>query len=222
MADREEKAVKWTLVFSFVLLFAFAVVLLLRSAPTKQTLNQERADQELIEAVIKTAPSQGPANASVVLVEYADFQCPACKTLEPILDRITQEQPQIRRVWINTINRTDHPEAENAAVAGQCAHQQGKFWEYRKGLFENQDQLSATVYNQLAQSLKLSTPAFQACLADSATRTTVRTHDQFARRSNVEATPYLMVNNTVITDQFTYENITRAIAAETARLTTQP
>jgi protein-disulfide isomerase len=155
------------------------------------------------------------------MVEFSDFQCPYCKAMEPLLDRAAAEYPQIRRVWIHTMNRVQHPQAEQAAIAAQCAHEQGKFWEYRSQLFANQDTLSTTTYNQVAQSLGLSTQTFQSCLADPQTRDTVNSHDQFARRTNVEATPHVMVNGTALTGQFTYEALKNAIDQELNRATQQ-
>lgn len=219
MASREERAVKWTLTLSFLVLFIFAVVLVIRNKPSGAVIDQQREDQQLLDTILQTAPTKGPADATVAMVEFSDFQCPYCKTVEPLLDRAATEYAQIRRVWVHAMNRAEHPEAQNAATAAQCAHEQGKFWEYRSQLFANQDTLSTTTYNQIAQSLGLSTNVFQACLANPATQTIVNSHDQFARRTNVVATPHVMVNNTPLTGLFSYEDLKSAIDRELTRVT---
>lgn len=221
MASREEKAVKWTLAVAFVMLLSFAVVLVLRDQPSEEVIDQQRQDEALLDLIVRTAPALGNPQADVVLVEFSDFQCPYCKTLEPAIDQVTKDYPNIRRVWIHAINRTEHPESEGAAAAAQCAHEQGKFWEYRSQLFAKQDQLSTALYNQIAQSLSLSLTSFQACLANTETLTTVRAHDQFARRSNVQATPHVTVNNTPLSGDLTYAQIKNTIDQELTKSAVQ-
>ncbi len=221
MASREEKAVKWTLAAAFIMLLSFAVVLVLRGRPSKEVVDQQKQDEALLDLIVRTAPALGNATAEVVLVQFSDFQCPYCKTLEPAIDQISKDYPHIRRIWIHAINRTEHPESESAAAAAQCAHEQGKFWEYRTQLFAKQDQLSTALYNQIAQSLALSLPSFQSCLANAETLTTVRAHDQFARRSNVQATPHITVNNTPLSGDLTYAQIKTAIEQELIKTATK-
>lgn len=223
MASAEEKAVKWTLFAAFMLLAVLSVVLVRRSLPSENEQQQAAADQSLISTVERTAPTMGTSDTpQVVLVEFTDLQCPSCKAVEPLLDRAVTEYRTLRRVWVHTINRTDHPESENAAVAAQCAHQQGKFWEYSKQLFNNQNDLSTILYNRTAQNLGLNMNTFTACLSSTEVRDTVRAHDQFARRSDVVSTPHVLVNNIVLTGEFTYDDLKRAIDQELARAAQQP
>lgn len=223
MASPEEKAVKWTLLAAFLLIASLSVVLVRRSLPSEEEQQQEQQDQTLIATVEQTAPTMGTADTpQVVLVEFTDLQCPSCKAVEPLLDQAVTQYKTLRRVWVHTINRAEHPESENAAVASQCAHQQGKFWEYTKQLFNNQGDLSTLLYNRTAQNLGLNIPAFQTCLSSTEVRDIVRAHDQFARRSDVTATPYVLVNGIVLTGEFSYEDLKRAIDQELSRAAQQP
>lgn len=86
------------------------------------------------------APIRGNANAKVQLVEFGDFQCPACKAMEPAVADILKNYPndvvlQYRYFPLTQI----HKNALNAAVAAEIAKQNGQFWQMHDSLFANQD-----------------------------------------------------------------------------------
>lgn len=214
MATNEEKAVRYTIYLGGVLLVVFAIFLFVnRPQETvrvgKQTTSEDRS---LIQTVLDTAPQQGVEDGAVLLVEFGDFQCPFCQQVAPILDDImTKYNDTVRRVWVHIPNTEIHDQANSAAIASQCAHQQGKFWEFHDGLFEQQENLSSLLYLQLANDLQLDQELFETCLTDETVADLVRTHSQFARRSGVDATPYISVNNTVISGVFTFEQVDQLI-----------
>lgn len=87
-----------------------------------------------------SARSLGPSEARVVLVEYSDFQCPACAQFSPYLKEILQEHgTQIRLEYRHYPLINTHPYAIPAAIAAEAAGVQGKFWEMHDKLFENQN-----------------------------------------------------------------------------------
>lgn len=213
MSRPEEKALRITLLAAFVLVAIFAFTLYQRRPVDETAVQQAQRDQTLLETVQNSAPTIGPANAPVTIAEFSDFQCPYCKNVSPLMDRAMQEYPdKVRRVWIYVTNPS-HAQSESAAVAASCAAKQGYFWQYHDRLFELQDNLGPATYNQIAQSLDLDTKAFQACIADRATVETVRSHTQFAQRAGVTATPYVTVNSTAFTSEFTWEDLKTAIEA---------
>jgi protein-disulfide isomerase len=126
-------------------------------------------------------PAKGPADARVTIIEYSDFECPYCARFAQ------QTLPQIEANYADRVlfvfrnyplPETMHPYAEKAAEAGECANDQGKFWEYHDMLFENQPQLASLVQSnaangvgqvveqlkQYAASLDLDTTRFNRCL----------------------------------------------------------
>jgi len=83
---------------------------------------------------------RGPADASVTIVEYGDFQCPYCGQAEPaVRDLLTDAD--IRYVWRNLPLIDVHPQAQLAAETAEAAAAQGKFWEMHDKLLANQDNL---------------------------------------------------------------------------------
>ncbi len=88
------------------------------------------------------APSKGAPDAPVVVIEYADFQCPFCgqfarDTLPAIVKQYV-ETGKVRLVFKNMPLQEIHPNALMAAEAAQCAGEQGKFWEVHDSLFADQ------------------------------------------------------------------------------------
>lgn len=92
------------------------------------------------EGVILTAHTKGTPSAPVKLIEYSDFECPACKTFQPYVeDILNQFGDSIYFEYRHFPLLQVHPYAEAAAVAAEAAGQQGKFFEYSQLLFQNQD-----------------------------------------------------------------------------------
>ena len=82
---------------------------------------------------------QGPANASVTLVEYGDYECPYCRAAVAIVEELQQVLPDdLRFVFRHFPLENIHPHARRAAEAAEAAASQGKFFEMHAALFEHQ------------------------------------------------------------------------------------
>src|SRR6478672_8327227 len=87
-------------------------------------------------------PSRGPANAKVTLVEFVDYQCPYCGALErDTMPQIVKNYGDRIRIVSRQFPLSIHPYAMGAALAMECAYQQGKFWPLHDRLFHNQTAL---------------------------------------------------------------------------------
>ena len=81
----------------------------------------------------------GGADAYITLIEYSDFQCPACASVAPMLQQLAAAYPNdVRLVYRHFPLVSIHPNAQKAAEAAEAAGAQGKFWEYHDMLFANQ------------------------------------------------------------------------------------
>ena len=86
---------------------------------------------------------KGNAESGLVLIEYSDFQCPACKAAEPAVSGLNDTfGEQVAVAYRNFPLRSIHPNAQIGAQAAEAAAIQGKFWEMHDLLFENQDEWS--------------------------------------------------------------------------------
>lgn len=85
------------------------------------------------------APMRGDKNAKVTIVEFSDFQCPYCKQVFPVIQKLMKDYNGKIKLYYKQFPLTSiHPNAYRAAEASECAAEQGKFWEYHDYLFTNQ------------------------------------------------------------------------------------
>lgn len=140
------------------------------------------------------SPAKGPAGAPVLVVEFADFECPACGAARPLLDEMYKRYEGQMRFVFKNFPLTIHQYAEKAARAGVAAHRQNKFWEMHAVLFDNQQHLEQPNVELLAKSIGLDMPRF---LSD---RDSEKTADFVARdrkqgeRLELASTPSIYIN----------------------------
>ena len=108
---------------------------------------------------LKDAAVRGPADAPVMLVEYADYECPYCQMVQPTLDKVLSEYKGKVALVFKDVPLSVHANAEKAAEAARCAESQGKFLEYHDLLFSSR-LLEPARLKENARTLKLDTDAF--------------------------------------------------------------
>ena len=145
---------------------------------------------------ISNDPRRGGAEAVVTIVEFSDFQCPHCKTFHeqifPALQSLYGDQ--VRWVFVNRFFPSGHPHAEKAAIGGECAAKQGKFWEYADYIFANQERLGDEVVADAASDIGLDEATYGQCLSARETASEVAADQAEAARIGVSGTPYFLVN----------------------------
>ncbi len=142
----------------------------------------------------------GPDDAKVKLIEFSDFQCPYCKMFQKTIDDIIKEYGNdVQLVFKNLPLDSIHPRARVAALAGQCANEQGKFMDYANKLFDNQKSWTKTKDNKLfityARQLGLDTNKFSQCLKDKKYKDAIDTTVSQAEKFGISGTPALFVND---------------------------
>jgi len=136
---------------------------------------------------------QGSPNAQVVLVEFADYQCPYCQKVHPDITKLKQEFGDKLSIAFKDFPLPMHPYAQKAAEAARCAGVQGKFWEYHDALF-NEKKLEVPQLKEQAAALHLDTAAFDKCL-DSGEQAAVVAKDYAeGKKLGITGTPSFFVN----------------------------
>src|SRR5215475_13600032 len=97
--------------------------------------------EKLHPPVSKRDHVQGPANAAMTLVEYGDYECPACGQAYWAIKEVQRALHGRMRFVFRNFPLTKHPHAEEAAEAAEAAALQDKFWEMHDVLYENQEAL---------------------------------------------------------------------------------
>ncbi|MEQ1758355.1 MAG: thioredoxin domain-containing protein [Vicinamibacterales bacterium] len=169
-------------------------------------------------AVSADDPADGPATAPVTLVEYSDFQCPFCQRVMPTLKQVREKYgDKVRVVWKDFPLTQIHPQAFGAAVAGNCAREQGKFWELHDRLFPNQQALQPEAIKQYAVDAGLDAAKFNACL--DSTKYQQRVQDAITEGTShgVSSTPTVFINGRVVSGAQPFEAFAAVIDEELAR-----
>ncbi len=138
---------------------------------------------------------KGNPESTVVLSEYADFQCPACRNAEASIDAIVGEfGSQIRFEFNHFPLKEIHRNAIAAGIASEAAGKQGKFWEMKDKLFDNQQDWAESsnaneMFKQYANELGLDAEAFATDLADPALKAKIDAGRRDGEGKNVNSTP---------------------------------
>ena len=163
-------------------------------------------------------PALGPANAAVTLVEFSDFQCPFCARVMPTLKRVKEAYgDRVRIVWKDFPLTSIHPQAFKAAEAGQCAREQGKFWDLHDRLFANQQALEPESLKKYAADAGLDAAKFNACLDTAKYGDRVQEQMGVGTSLGVGSTPTVFVNGRLISGAQPYEVFTSVIDEELQR-----
>lgn len=149
---------------------------------------------------LENSPSKGPANARVVVVEYADFQCPSCRQLHQTLRAMEPNYPDIRFVFKDFPLSQIHPWAMTAAIAGRCAYMQKPeaFWKLHDLIFDSQDIISPeNVWQKMldfAAQAGLDTEALRACIASPQAQEVILANVKEGQALKIANTPTVFVN----------------------------
>ncbi|MFH1695815.1 MAG: DsbA family protein [Candidatus Micrarchaeota archaeon] len=156
-------------------------------------------------------PFKGNPDAKIVVIEYSDFQCPACGSAYSYSkDAVNEFQDQIRFEFRH-FPLSNHPFAFKAAVAAEAANDQGKFWEYHDKLFENQDHLLRADLIKYAEELELDIEKFTATLDGNEKDALINSQIQQGNINKVSGTPTFFVNGKKVES---WNKLREAIQAE--------
>lgn len=140
------------------------------------------------------APTIGPQDAPVTIVEFSDFQCPYCVAAEPEIASLLKAYPHQVRFIFKEFPLEIHSQADLAAAAAIAAHQQGKFWVMHDAMFANHDDLSRKNILLLAKNNGLDLKKFEDDIDSTEVRETVVRDVQDGNRAGVEGTPTIFIN----------------------------
>lgn len=140
----------------------------------------------------------GAEHARVVVVEYADFECPICHAVEPGVKQLrATHRTDLLFIFRHFPLEVAHPHALVAAEAAEAAAAQGQFWPMHDLLLTDPNRLTRQHLDSYAEQLGLDMPRFNAELDDEIYRQRVREHQDGGRRSHLRATPGFYVNGAV-------------------------
>jgi len=142
---------------------------------------------------------KGDPNAPVTILEFSDYQCPYCRKFHnEVLPQIQEEyisKGKVRYIF-RDYPLSFHKQAVPAAVAANCAGEQGKYWEMNDFLFSNPGKLSTAKILPEAEGLGLDKAKFEACVNDDSKKAEVDADFKAGKNYGVRGTPSLFIGKT--------------------------
>ena len=189
--------------------------------PQQQNNNQPAAP---VNVSADDDPFIGNENAPVTVIEFSDFQCPICRKLwKDALPSIKKEYVDAGKVKFvyRDFPLSFHPGAMPAALAAECAKEQGKFWQMHDKIFEEQDkQGSGTVQftiddlKKWAAGIGLNASKFNQCLDSEKYKKEVEKDIADGSAAGVRGTPATFVNGKLVSGAQPFSAFKSAIDAE--------
>lgn len=168
-----------------------------RAAFVENLRNQAKIDVLLMppsaDFSIANAYTKGSQDAPVVLVEFADYECPYCQKVNPQLQQLKKEYGDKVALVYKDFPLPMHHSSEKAAEAARCAGEQGKFWEYHDVLFYSR-LLDVDALKEHARVLKLDSDKFDTCLDSGSQAAAVKQDLDEAKSLGLTGTPSFFVN----------------------------
>ncbi len=146
-----------------------------------------------------TGPVRGPANAPVTIVEFSDLQCPHCKEASPTIERLMNDNQNVRLVFQN-FPLPMHNWAQKAAAYADCVGKSSSdaFWKFISSVYEEQAQITAENVDQklteLADKAGVKGADIAACSATPEAQARVEASVNLGKSVDVNATPTLFIN----------------------------
>lgn len=164
---------------------------------------------------------KGGAEAKTVLVEYSDFQCPACAYFMPVLEKLTQDFPNDLKIVYRHFPLPQHQNAKIAAYAAEAAGKQGKFFEMANKIFEQQknwenlrNSETENIFKNFSSEIGLDISQFEKDLENEEIKKSVERDLSDGYALDINATPTFYLNNKKLQNPRNYDNFKKLIEDE--------
>jgi protein-disulfide isomerase len=158
-------------------------------------LYKARFDEATVKVIpLDGSPVRGPASPVVTVVEFADFECPFCQQMAPLLDALWEKRQASVQFVFKFMPLAMHPHGELSARAAIAADRQGKFWEMNRRLFGAGSKLDEGDLDGYASELHLEMDRFHNDMRSEATSQRLATDRKLADALGVKGTPTLFID----------------------------
>ena len=171
-------------------------------------------DLPRLDVSVDDDPAKGADNAPVTIVQFAEYQCGYCGAARETLDKVMDSYPGKVRMVFRDFPLGFHDRAVPAAIAANCAGDQGKYWEMHDLLMDDQRALEDATFQAYARQLKLDLGAFETCKADPAQRAEVEADMAAGQELGVSGTPAFFINGIMLSGAQPFEQFQTIIDKE--------
>lgn len=184
------------------------------SSSPSNTSSSEKVDQALL--MNKDSYKTGSDSAKVTIVEFGDFQCPACGAAYPNVKKLLDEEKNNIRFVFRNFPLPQHQNAMQGAEVALAAGAQGKFFEMEDKLFMNQDTWGeskdpTSYFTQYAGELGLDMTTFEDAVKNEKYKDIIDKDKNDGIALGVNATPTFFINGEKFMDSPTYDNLKKKV-----------
>ncbi len=163
------------------------------------------------DVALDSAPTRGPKNAPVALVEFADYECPFCRQMQPEIEELLKDYNGKLTLYFKDFPLAIHAHAGKASQAARCAEQQGAFWPYHDILFHEGASLELPQLKQYARGLRLDAARFDACLDAALPPAEIQNNLEQGQRLGIAGTPAFFINGHFLSGVVSYETLREVV-----------
>lgn len=150
-------------------------------------------------AISDNENTKGSKDAKITLIEYSDFQCPACGSYYPIIKKVNDDLSAQVRFAYRHFPLLQHKNAKLASTVAESAGKQGKFWEMHDLLFQNQSAWSeeknaSVIFAKYASDLGLDIEQFKNDLTSNEIKNKIESDYKSGIKAGVNSTPSFFLN----------------------------
>ena len=197
---------KWILIALVVVGAIYGMIKIVSKGLNPVNQQKQTAQVDIMSSFTGTEKIKGNPQAKVVVIEYSDFECPACAAYHTLFgDMVTSYGDKIQFAY-RYFPLGQHPVAKLSASVAEAAHRQGKFWEMHNMLFDHQADWAGKpdkakeIFLGYAKVLKLDIAKFNKDISSAETAAIIEASYQSGIKYGVDRTPSLYVNNTRVYD----------------------
>ncbi len=179
-------------------------------------LSLPKPDMPRIPISVDDDPFIGPEDAPITIVQFAEFQCPYCGRAKEVIDQVMEKYEGKVRMVYRDFPLSFHDRAIPAAVAANCAGEQGQYWPMYDALMSNQRALAESDLTKHATTLGLDLAKWNTCREDPAQAAEVQKDFEDGTKAGVQGTPAFFINGIFLNGAVPLEQFTAIIDAELA------
>lgn len=171
------------------------------ASPSSQSSASKTVDAQLLNR--DGAFTVGATDAKAKIVEFSDFQCPACKSRATEIDELLKKYPNDLSLTYRYFPLDYHPGGKIGAQAAQASGKQGKFKEMHDKLFSDQDNINEANVKKWAEEIGLNMDQFNNDLNSQETNDIIATDQKAGEDLAIQGTPTLYLNGVEVTGSLT-------------------
>ena len=208
----KNKIILWAIITVVIIGSIFGIVKLASKSQTPGSSNLALT----VSAINDNENIKGDKEALATLIEYSDFQCPACGSYYPIVKKVTEDLSAKVRFAYRHFPLPQHKNAKLAATVAEAAGKQGKFWEMHDLIFQNQSDWSeeknaAVLFAKYAQDIGLDLARFQTDIASDDIKAKIENDYKSGVKAGVNSTPSFFLNGKKMDNPRNYDEFKNAI-----------